>query len=69
MAQCAVVTVVAKEPAKRAKDEGLVPSAEIAAMQLLVDVLEPLDADERSRVLMWAADRFDADATCSLCHD
>jgi len=34
--------------------------SEIAAMQNIAKALEDLDADARSRVLSWAADRFDA---------
>jgi hypothetical protein len=35
------------------------PDAEIEAMQTLADVLDGLPADQRQRVIRWAADRFD----------
>lgn len=39
------------------KPDGLPP--ELAAMQAMIDLLTPLDADARRRVLCYICDRFD----------
>ena len=38
------------------------PQTELAAMQVIVDVLEPLDIGTIKRVLRWVVDRFEEKA-------